>query len=781
VNPLDLSFTRPTIRFEAEASSNHASSCASHGIATIPEGSELVGSCSVPSMPKSPSPLNSSAPTTGTTTTPTSLDQSSSPHGADRVDFPSPQATTAVGSTPDFPDAFHGANASATVPSPWGHSLANDQALHRAEQQGTPPNYGGTHVVGQDPRTSTSHNNPTQYATALKLLVSNNVAGSIIGRSGQTISDLQSQSSTRIKLSQSGDFFPGTQDRVCLVQGDTENVKQALRLLLERLYMLQEQQHSQHLAWQLQKQKNGSGPPFDFMFKVLVPATCCGMIIGKSGSNIKYMEEATGVSSVRLSPKDPASEQVAGYTGSTPGVVFSAASERIVTISGQSVDNCVNCVDLVVDLMVTHPDICRYTNMTTSYSRIVSDAYVTSPSMPASPTMHRQAALPIHARHTSPVQGWEPPTQTTTSGYGQAGLPRRIASSPDLALDVNLPKGHPQDRFGYHGAGGLMHSSGLVPTAVGPQHGIAGAATGSIQPYLFPPPQHHHHVRHQAVRADPSSPSATTDQGSNAAQPFHQSVSGSHSRASLVHHSASAPDLAAFHLEHSLHISSLPPGSLPLHLHPHLHHSGSPPSQHPPPQAPHPPPDFSDAFAPQPPTMTGPGCFTAQILVPDPMVGSILGRGGRALSELQIQSGTRIKISQRGEYMPGTRLRIVTIQGPTGQAVWQAQYIMSQRMVLPQTALPGIAGGSGPPSPHLYPSPRSSYHLLHPVAPPAPSSMTQGSSGAPTHTLPAPPAQSPPSPAEGASGTPETSHRSKTGQASTLPPSGSPSRAPQST
>jgi KH domain len=472
---------------------------------------------------------------------------------------------------------------------------------------------------------------------------------------------------------------------------------------------------------------------------------------------------------VRLSPKDMASEQVAGYPGSAPAVAYSAASERIVTISGQSVDNCVNCVNLVVDLMVSHPDICRYTNMTTSYSRVVSDAYVTAPSVPGSPTMHRQAVLPIHARHTSPVQSWEPPLQTT-SGYGQAGLPRRIASSPDLALDMNLPKGHPQDRFGYHGAGGLMHSSGLVPTAVGPQPGVAGTTTGNVQPYMFHPPQHHHHVRHQSARADPSSPSATTEQGSNTGPPLHPSASGSSSRASLVHHSASAPDLAAFQLEHSLHISSLPPGSLPLHLHPHLHHSGSPPSQHPPPQAPHPPPDFSDAFAPQPPTMTGPGCFTAQILVPDPMVGSILGRGGRALSDLQVQSGTRIKISQRGEYMPGTRLRIVTIQGPTGQAVWQAQYIMSQRMVLPQTALPGIAGGLGPPSPHLYPSPRSSYHhLLHPVGPPAPSHSPSG----PHHVSPAPAAQSPPSTAETASATPDASSRSSssTSKANAQPPS----------
>jgi hypothetical protein len=68
------------------------------------------------------------------------------------------------------------------------------------------------------------------------------------------------------------------------------------------------------------------------------------------------------------------------------------------------------------------------------------------------------------------------------------------------------------------------------------------------------------------------------------------------------------------------------------------------------------------------------------------MIGSILGRGGRTLNELQMMSGTRIRISQRGEYMPGTRSRIVGIRGPTAQAVWDVQYMIGQRMVLPPTA-----------------------------------------------------------------------------------------------
>jgi hypothetical protein len=95
----------------------------------------------------------------------------------------------------------------------------------------------------------------------------------------------------------------------------------------------------------------------------------------------------------------------------------------------------------------------------------------------------------------------------------------------------------------------------------------------------------------------------------------------------------------------------------------------------------------SEVFAPHVPIHTAPNCFMAQVLVPEPMVGSVLGRQGSALAELQMLTGTLIRVSQRGEYMPGTRSRIVTLRGPTAQSVWQAQFMMGQRMVLPSTAV----------------------------------------------------------------------------------------------
>lgn len=52
-----------------------------------------------------------------------------------------------------------------------------------------------------------------ENAVALKLLVTNNVAGSLIGKGGMTINELQMTSGARIKLSQAQDFFPNTRGK----------------------------------------------------------------------------------------------------------------------------------------------------------------------------------------------------------------------------------------------------------------------------------------------------------------------------------------------------------------------------------------------------------------------------------------------------------------------------------------------------------------------------------------------------------------------------------------
>ena len=550
-----------------------------------------MGPQSVPSKSSdNASPPPNSATTSGSTSTATTIAPLS----------PGDQ-TKHLDSSPEFPNPHHGSHQT---------EASTDIAAGSADPA-VPQSPGGRY-------------NPSAYPSAIKILVSNNVAGSIIGRSGQTISELQTQSSARIKLSQTGDFYPGTQDRVCLVQGQLPHVKTAVRLLLERLYMLQEQQFSQHLAWK-PVDVDAASPGFDFVVRLLVPSSSCGMIIGKAGSNIKHMEETAGVSSVRLSPKessDPTSPSAA---------VVSGTAERIVTLTGSTMESCLLCTNIVLDGMMAHHDICRYSNMTTSYSRVVIPG-----SFNAMPQSSRPVLM-VPSAPSNPEQSlWEPAVP-----YNQFGG-KRSSSSPDLTVPIMWDQqaaprmqGHPE------AASGPM-SRQPPRDAIQPYNPMFGDVPSSY-------PQDMPGLIQSGARGPP--PSVNT----NPLYLMPAPSAGSQVDQSNLPSSASAPDLLAMQLQDSMRISN--PASSVDYTH----------------------------FAPQLPQPTPPG-FTAQVLVPDTLIGSILGRGGRTLTELQMHSNTRIRISQRGEYVPGTRNRIVTIRGPTAHSVSLAQYLMSQRMVLPPTA-----------------------------------------------------------------------------------------------
>ena len=70
---------------------------------------------------------------------------------------------------------------------------------------------------------------------------------------------------------------------------------------------------------------------------------------------------------------------------------------------------------------------------------------------------------------------------------------------------------------------------------------------------------------------------------------------------------------------------------------------------------------------------------TMTVQVPDQNVGSIIGQGGRAISEICKISGAVVRISRRGEFWEGTRNRIVTITG-TPQSCQTAHALIQHQM-----------------------------------------------------------------------------------------------------
>lgn len=75
----------------------------------------------------------------------------------------------------------------------------------------------------------------------------------------------------------------------------------------------------------------------------------------------------------------------------------------------------------------------------------------------------------------------------------------------------------------------------------------------------------------------------------------------------------------------------------------------------------------------------GAGHVSITVAVPDEHIGAVLGKGGRTISEIQVVSGVRIKVSDRGDFVEGTRNRKVTLTG-TPEGTQMAQYLLAQKL-----------------------------------------------------------------------------------------------------
>lgn len=139
-----------------------------------------------------------------------------------------------------------------------------------------------------------------EKTTYVKFLLSNTEAGSIIGKGGSTITEFQSRSGARIQLSRNYEFFPGTSDRVVMVSGLLDDLLKAVDLILGKLLdevmscpllflilLLIYRLNYYLLLDQFYVEDGGDVEPRS-RFRLVVPNSSCGGIIGKGGATIKY-------------------------------------------------------------------------------------------------------------------------------------------------------------------------------------------------------------------------------------------------------------------------------------------------------------------------------------------------------------------------------------------------------------------------------------------------------------------------------------------------------------
>ncbi|KAM9652064.1 RNA-binding protein Nova-1 isoform X3 [Haliaeetus albicilla] len=467
----------------------------------------------------------------------------------------------------------------------------------------------------------------------LKVLIPSYAAGSIIGKGGQTIVQLQKETGATIKLSKSKDFYPGTTERVCLIQGTVEALNAVHGFIAEKIREMPQNVAKTEPVSILQpqttvnpdriKQTLPSSPtttkssPSDPMttsranqfslmkfgstdshcmrnitqsteVKIIVPNSTAGLIIGKGGATVKAIMEQSGAW-VQLSQKPD-------------GINL---QERVVTVSGEPEQNR-KAVELIIQKIQEDPQSGSCLN--------ISYANVTGPVANSNPTGSPYA-------NTAEVL----PTAAAAAGLlghanlaGVAAFPAVLSGFTGNDLVAITSALNTLASYGYN-----LNTLGL---------GLSqAAATGAL-----------------AAAAASANPAAAA---ANLLATYASEASASGSTAGGTAGTFALGSLAAATAATNGYFGAASPLAASAILGTEKSTDGS-----------------KDVV---------------EIAVPENLVGAILGKGGKTLVEYQELTGARIQISKKGEFVPGTRNRKVTITG-TPAATQAAQYLITQRITYEQ-------------------------------------------------------------------------------------------------
>ncbi|NP_001161615.1 NOVA-like protein [Saccoglossus kowalevskii] len=469
-------------------------------------------------------------------------------------------------------------------------------------------------------RTNIGGNDDNKYI--LKMLIPSAAAGSVIGKGGQTVVQLQRETGANIKLSKSNDYYPGTSERVVLITGTVESLTAVGNFVIEKV------RDSPQLA---AKTGNESAVSQERarQVKIIIPNSTAGLIIGKGGATIKAFMEQTG-SKLQISQK-------------SEGVNL---SERVLTISGEGDAN-KKAMNAVISKVQEDPQSGSCNN--------ISYAAVSGPIANASPTGSPFAEAgglvnvkqPQMSLHTGPTAGM--PTMgvgiPTLSGLSPTSAARVISAGASYpggdAAAINAAM-NTLASYGYNiNALGSMVGSGTshLLTTLGSSAAAAPLPSSILGPYQ---------AAHAAAAAAAASASAAAANG--ASPPLRNGAGAGYEAATAVNGGTglTMPTEGALPAFGALgSFGSL--GSLATFG------SGT---------------ELSKDAAKD---------STLEIEVPETLVGAILGKGGKTLVEFQQCSGARIQISKKGEYVPGTRNRKVIITG-NNLATQTAHYLVTQRI-----------------------------------------------------------------------------------------------------
>lgn len=175
---------------------------------------------------------------------------------------------------------------------------------------------GNSERYDRENRNSNEKEENSDVILTVRVLMHGKEVGSIIGKKGELVRQLREQSGSRIHISDGS-----SSDRIVTVTGNLNSIYKAFNLITAKVQEFFERQNG---SW--------GGLVAPLVFKLIVPATQCGSIIGKGGAKIKEIRESSG-----------ASIQVASD-------MLPNSTERVVTITGnpETITQCIYQVCLIL-------------------------------------------------------------------------------------------------------------------------------------------------------------------------------------------------------------------------------------------------------------------------------------------------------------------------------------------------------------------------------------------------------------------------------------------------
>nr|QZX63223.1 poly(rC)-binding protein 3/4 [Halisarca dujardinii] len=187
---------------------------------------------------------------------------------------------------------------------------------------GSPPPVGGGGVMnGHAPHCVGGRESPDGNALTLRVLMSGKDTGSVIGKGGSFIKSVRERSGARINIS--SDSF--SSERLVTISGSIGNIHTGFMMMATKL-----ENDGRQLGL------GSSPPPTPLIFRLVIPTSQCGCLIGRAGTKIKEIREVSGAN-IQIS-----------------GEALPNSSERAVTLSG-SLSTLSTCVKQICHVMMESP------------------------------------------------------------------------------------------------------------------------------------------------------------------------------------------------------------------------------------------------------------------------------------------------------------------------------------------------------------------------------------------------------------------------------------------